>query len=663
MAAFPTDYSERVYAGVLGKLVGVYSGRPFEGWTYQRITQTMGDVSYYVHERFGKPLVVTDDDISGTFTFLRAFQDNNYDPHLTSEQIGQTWLNYLIERRTILWWGGVGNSTEHTAYLRLKQGIPAPQSGSISLNGATVAEQIGAQIFIDGWAMVCPGDPERAVHYAGLAARVSHDGEAVYGAQVIAAMESLAFVERDIHTLLNTATGFIPRDSTIYRLIADLREWHAKDTDWRSTRQRLEDHYGYDKYPGICLCISNTSGWDTDCNSGNVGCFIGIRNGLAAFGEEKDWRSPVADRLYISSADGGRSITDAVQEALHIVQTAHRIQRQPYTAPKARFNFMFPGSTQGFQTSDAQSPVSNVVRADGERWLAANYTLADQWLQVFTSTFPGAQAESSYQLIAAPTLYPTQQIEAVVEADQNGTVRLFVRGYDEHDTLIVLTSSETNLTPGQAQTLSWVVPSVWISPIIEVGIEFKSERSSTLFLNSLTWHGTPTLILTRPQRGTTRWHSAWMNGVDHLNVFWDEPFRPTQNNGRGLIAQGTREWSNYRVEALLTPHLMRTGGVAAYIQGMRRYYALLLSQDRVRLVKMLNTEIVLAEAKFPIREEQPIALSLEVFDNRIRATLSGNPLFDVVDPDPLTGGAAGYVVEEGSLSSPALAVTPVTSNS
>ena len=54
--------------------------------------------------------------------------------------------------------GGLGNSTEHTAYLRLKKGIQAPESGSIELNSKVVAEQIGAQIFIDGWAMVAPGE-------------------------------------------------------------------------------------------------------------------------------------------------------------------------------------------------------------------------------------------------------------------------------------------------------------------------------------------------------------------------------------------------------------------------------------------------------------------------------------------------------------------------
>jgi len=39
----------------------------------------------------------------------------------------------------------------------------APESGSLALNGKIIAEQIGAQIFIDGWAMVAPGDPELAV--------------------------------------------------------------------------------------------------------------------------------------------------------------------------------------------------------------------------------------------------------------------------------------------------------------------------------------------------------------------------------------------------------------------------------------------------------------------------------------------------------------------
>jgi hypothetical protein len=30
----PLNYHERVYAGVLVKIIGVYLGRTFEGWSY-----------------------------------------------------------------------------------------------------------------------------------------------------------------------------------------------------------------------------------------------------------------------------------------------------------------------------------------------------------------------------------------------------------------------------------------------------------------------------------------------------------------------------------------------------------------------------------------------------------------------------------------------------
>src|SRR5713226_6736312 len=214
----PQDYVERTYAGVLGKIIGVYLGRPFEGWTYDHIMAELGEINYYVHEKRHLPLVVTDDDIFGTFTFLRALPDHGGSRELTPAQIGETWLNYIIEKKTILWWGGLGNSTEHTAYLRLKSGIPAPKSGSIALNSKVVAEQIGAQIFIDGWAMASPGNPQLASDLAARAGSVSHAGEAIYGAQIIAAMEAQAYVESDINRLLDTAVRFIPKDSIIYRL-------------------------------------------------------------------------------------------------------------------------------------------------------------------------------------------------------------------------------------------------------------------------------------------------------------------------------------------------------------------------------------------------------------------------------------------------------------
>ncbi|MGH2346834.1 MAG: ADP-ribosylglycohydrolase family protein, partial [Chloroflexota bacterium] len=384
----PHDYAERVYAGVLGKIIGVYLGRPFEGWTYERIMSELGEVTYYVHERKdaavkNRMLVVTDDDISGTFSFLRALPDHGNSRDLTPAQIGETWLNYLIDRRTILWWGGMGNSTEHTAYLRLKNGISAPLSGSLELNGAEVAEQIGAQIFIDGWAMVAPGDPEFAADLARRAGSVSHDGAAIHGAQIVAAMEAQAFVEPRIDVLIDTALRFIPPDSIIRRLIHDVRDWHARQPkDWRATRERIAANYGYDKYGGNChvipnhglivlallygagdfdrsMMIVNTCGWDTDCNSGNLGALLGIRNGLAAFDGGHDWRGSVADRLYLSTADGGRGITDAVAETDHIVGSGRALAGAAASTRTPRFHFSYPGSMQGFTVHSGSATLSN----------------------------------------------------------------------------------------------------------------------------------------------------------------------------------------------------------------------------------------------------------------------------------------------------------------
>jgi ADP-ribosylglycohydrolase len=313
---FPFGYSERVYAGVLGKITGVYLGRPVENWSYERITEELGEVNTFVNETRNVPLVVTDDDIAGTFTFIRALEDYGYRADITPRQIGQTWLNYIIENHTIIWWGGLFHSAEHTAYLHLKEGILAPESGSITRNGPIIANQIGAQIYIDGWAMVSPGDPERAANLAQRAASVSHDDEAINAARLIAAMEAQAFIEYDIQQLIDTGLSQIPSNSLIYRLVQDLREWREMDNDWRKTRQRIVSEYGYKKYVGGCHVVPNhalihlgllygdgdfrkslgicvTSGWDTDCNAGNLGCLLGIRNGLAAFDGPVDWRGPL----------------------------------------------------------------------------------------------------------------------------------------------------------------------------------------------------------------------------------------------------------------------------------------------------------------------------------------------------------------------------------
>ena len=696
------DYEQRVYAGVLGKIIGVYLGRPFEGWTYEQIMSQLGEINYYVHDRLGKPLIVTDDDISGTFTFLRALPDYGNTKDITPQQIAQTWLNYLIENRTILWWGGLGNSTEHTAYLRLKQGIPAPQSGSRELNGKVVSEQIGAQIFIDGWGMVCPGDPELAADFARRAGSVSHDGEAIYGAQVIAAMEAQAFVESDLDRLIDTAVALIPKDSIIYRMIADIREWRERESDWRKARELLVAEYGYDKYGGNChivpnhgliilsllysedsfqksQMIVNTAGWDTDCNAANVGCIMGIKNGLEGIDAGADFRTPVADRLYIPTADGGRAISDAVIETYHIVNIGRALAGLDPVAPKdgARFHFNLPGAVQGFVPEDSSevqgtTKVYNVegYSREGTRSLAIeyNHVAPGRPARAATATFvPESAIEMpGYQLLASPTLYPSQQVKARIVADEQitgeATCQLYIRVYNDQDRLTPVYGPAVHLIPGVEHEFQWTIPDTGGYPIAEIGVEVSStsRADGRIYLDYFTWGNTPTTVFRRPDAGGKMWLRAWVNGVSEVYTGADM-YRLIQNEGTGLLIQGMREWTDYQVTTKVTPHLAKSAGIAVRVQGMKRYYALLLTTEgKIQLVKALDDTTVLASQDLAWEYGQTYELSLEVVGNRLRGWVAGELVFTYEDTDgPLTEGAIALVCEEGRVAVDSVALTAV----
>ncbi|MEV0800311.1 ADP-ribosylglycohydrolase family protein [Kribbella sp. NPDC050281] len=667
----PADYEDRVYAGVLGKVIAVYLGRPFEGWRYQRIVDELGDITYYVNDRTDLPLknhllVVTDDDISGTLVFPRALRDHGVEP--TSEQVGQTWLDQIVEEQTVLWWGGLGNSTEHTAYLRMKTGILPPDSGAMARNGQVVAEQVGAQIFVEGFAMTRPGDPQAAADLAERAARVSHDGEAIHAARVVAALVAQSFVEPDMDRLLDTAVTLIPKDSLIYRVVADVREW-ATGGDWKATRERIEERYGYHLYGGNChvipnhatiinalahsggefaqaMTVVNTSGWDTDSNAGNVGAICGVRGGLAGLDAGPDWRGPIADRLYLPAADGGSCITDAAREALTLAGHGRTWAGEQPVVPKdgARFHFAFPGSVQGFTIAEGNG---QVVNHD------ACLTVPDA-TTVSTPTFipPEALDMPIYGLLASPTLYTGQTVTAHVDATDDAEVRLTITAYDENDELRTVSGPGTTLSAGESADLAFTVPELGGQPVAAVGLT----TSGTVQLDRLTWDGAPDVTFTRPVAGTV-WRRAWLRAVDRWDGHWPEPFRIVQNRGTGLLSQGSRDWQNYTVTADVTPHLAASAGIAARVQGLQRYYAVELA-DR-NTVRLVRHHAVLASRAFDWEYGHTYQLALTVDGDRLVAAVDGEALFDLTDPTYDCGGVA-LVVTEGRTATQEVRITPIS---
>lgn len=386
-----TEIFERIYSGFIGKAIGVRLGAPVEPtiWSYERIRDTYGEVTEYLRDFKN---FAADDDTNGPVYFIRALRD--YGLGATTEEVGKTWLNYAAEEHGMYWWGGFGNSTEHTAYQNLRAGIPAPQSGSIAQNGTTVAEQIGGQIFIDSWGWVHPADPKTAAEASARAASVAHDGEGLNGARFCAAAIAQAFVAKSIEEVIETGLATIPADSIYARVSRAVLRFHdSNPNDWRACRDMLTAEWGYDRYPGVCHIIPNAgvlvmaliygqgdlprtveiatmAGWDTDCNAGNAGAIVGTLQQVQP-GWDK-YRKPINDFVVASGVTGTINVVDIPSFARELTVLALRLQGreapalwvEDFERRGVRFDFDAPGATHGFRTE----PFNQIsVKASAER--------------------------------------------------------------------------------------------------------------------------------------------------------------------------------------------------------------------------------------------------------------------------------------------------------
>jgi hypothetical protein len=376
--------------------------------------------------------------------------------------------------------------------------------------------------------------------------------------------------------------------------------------------------------------------------------------------------------MYLPTADGARCLSDAVQEAVRIVNLGRGLRGAEPIAPKggARFHFEAPGAVQGFESQSPGLTLENVSGHSlrGTRSLALHYSPLTPHapLRVATPTFirPEDLNMGGYPLHASPTLYPGQIVRARVAADEHNrasvTAALCLSVYGANDGSRGGRGPLVTLAPGTSVEVQWTMGEFDGQPIHAIGLEVSGAAEATVYLDELTWEGAPTVTFRRPTVPGTAWHRAWVSAVDQFPHEWPEPFRPIQNEGRGLLIQGAREWQGYRVEADVKPLLCAAAGLAAYVQGLRRYYALLLAPDgKLRLIKMLEHERVLAESDFAWALEQPYHLTLEVNAGRLHASVNGQRRFEVTDADsPLTGGAIALVVEAGCFSSHAVTVRP-----
>lgn len=680
MTRLPGDYRDRVYAGWLGKCIGVRLGVPVEGWTADEIARHLGEIEWFLPLPPGQ-VFKPDDDTAVPLILIRALED--FGLEVTAEQMGETVLNYVADGRGTFWWGGYGVSSEHTAYANLAGGLPAPRSGSIALNGKTLAEQIGGQIFSDIWGLVAPNNPSLAASYAEKASSVTHDGEGINGGRFIAGLVSRAFSERDPTALVESGRSLIPPGSEYARVVRAMLEFHRQHPhDWRAGYRYLAENFGYDRYGGAVHIIPNAgvvalallygsgdfsravriavmAGWDTDCNAGNVGAIMGVAVGLA--GLDRRWREPMNDVLVGAGLIGSRNLMDLPACADLFCCLGAKITGES-SAPLPRYHFDYPGSTHGFvaqarlgEVLDLRQVSEAAQTGRGALQITVRNLKKKGEARAFVRLAyrPSELSGNNYGASFSPKLYPGQTITARVflppEAPEGLLASLFVwddLGQADHQMIA------EGLIPGRWHTLTYRLSEMRNVLLSRVGLVLRHTReawSGRLLLDSLAWDG-PARFSTdfsreRPEYGA-------ISGWTFLRGYWRLEDGAYHGSGPGLSETYTGDvaWRNLALAVDLVPLAGEHHNVNVRVQGARRSYAVGLAPgERLVIYKNAGGYRAVAEARFTWRPGQRYRLRVEAVGPALAVAVDDQAVLRWTDPEqPYLHGQIGLSNEGGS---------------
>lgn len=315
------EYLDKLRACWIGKNIGGTMGGPYER------THDFLDINGFASEK-GDPL--PNDDLDLQLVWLRAVEERGIGA-VNAQVLGEYWLNFVVGE-----WNEYG-----IAKANMRMGLLPPYSGEY--NNELWKHSNGAWIRTELWACLFPGFPEVAIRYAYNDACVDHGmGEGTYAAIFVAALESAAFFENDIMTLIEKGLSFIPEDCRVAQSVRLAISLYEKKTDFRKARDKVIEFtadlgwfqapanvsfvilgllYGEGDYKKSMIHAINC-GDDTDCTGATIGSIMGIMYGME--GTPADWAEYIGDRIISVATNSAypawsKSIPDLIDRVQRLV--------------------------------------------------------------------------------------------------------------------------------------------------------------------------------------------------------------------------------------------------------------------------------------------------------------------------------------------------------
>ena len=431
--------------------------------------------------------------------------------------------------------------------------------------------------------------------------------------------------------------------------------------------------------------IVNTAGWDTDCNSGNVGCYMGIKNGIEGIQKGPDFISPVNDTLYITSARGSETMTDAVRESQNIINIRRKLDGLESKVIKnnARYNFEMETSTQGWVVDKSNDNNQNTHLKNieykskiGNRALEINFNNLTKGInsELHVNTFfpeefttLNEQQEMMlmvYSFVGCPIIYSGQNIktEIISKTKKDIKIKLFIKYYGEGDKLYKISSEEYFFSDDESKTIEWKVPDTFSNPITQIGYSISSDEqvSGEVLINYLDITGIPTKRGELPKENYygQLWKLAWVNDVDKWYGYGKNSFGLIKNASRGHVFTGSSEWKNYSVNSKIMFRLASSGGLVIRSQGLQRYYSLeIKSVNKLQINKMEYGLKTLKEIDFKFEPFEEYEMRFEANNNILKGFINNKLLIEVEDKtNQFEKGMIGCIVENGTIISDEISI-------